>query len=146
MKEYKNKTILITGASSGIGETFAKKLDKCGARLILTARSENKLNELALSMNDAIVIAGDLSKKEFSQELYNKVKEKNLQVDILINNAGFGFSGLFLDSDIKNYREMLDVNIYSLTSLTHLFLKDMVVRGNGGIMNISSLASYQPMP
>ena len=69
MKEYKNKTILITGASSGIGETFAKKLDKYGACLILTARSEDKLDELALSMNDAIVIAGDLSKKDFPLEL-----------------------------------------------------------------------------
>ena len=146
MKEYKNKTILITGASSGIGETFAKKLDKFGARLILTARSENKLNELALSMNDAIVIAGDLSKKDFPIELYEKIKEKNREVDILINNAGFGFSGLFLDAPMKNYSEMMNVNIYSLTALTHLFLKDMVKRKNGGIINISSLASFQSIP
>ena len=146
MNEFNNKTILITGASSGIGETFAKKLDKLGANLILTARSEDKLIELASKMHNACVIPGDLSDREFSNKLYHSVKEKDLQVDILINNAGFGFSGLFLESNIKNYKEMLDVNIYSLTSLTHLFLKDMVERENGGIINVSSLASYQPMP
>ena len=146
MNEFKNKTILITGASSGIGETFAKKLDKFGARLILTARSEDKLNELANSMNDAIVIAGDLSKKEFPQQLYDKIKESNREVDILINNAGFGFSGLFLESKMKNYEEMMNVNIYSLVTLSHLFLKDMVDRREGGIVNISSLASFQSIP
>ena len=146
MERYKDKTILITGASSGIGEAFAKRLNELGANLILTARSEDKLIELASTMRNAYVIPGDLSDRDFPSKLYNSVKEKSLQVDILINNAGFGFSGLFLESDIKNYKEMLDVNIYSLTSLTHFFLKDMVARGNGGIMNISSLASYQPMP
>ena len=146
MERYKDKTILITGASSGIGEAFAKRLDELGANLILTARSEDKLIELASTMHNACVISGDLSDRGFSKKLYHSVKEKDLQVDILINNAGFGFSGLFLESDIKNYKEMLDVNIYSLTSLTHLFLKDMVKRRNGGIINVSSLASYQPMP
>ena len=126
MEKYKDKTILITGASSGIGEAFAKRLDELGANLILTARSEDKLIELASTMHNACVIPGDLSDREFSSKLYHSVKEKDLQVDILINNAGFGFSGLFLESDIKNYKEMLDVNIYSLTSLTHLFLKDIL--------------------
>jgi len=146
MNEFNNKTILITGASSGIGETFAKKLDKLGANLILTARSEDKLNSLASSMKNAIVISGDLSKDEFPQELYQKVKQNDLNVDILINNAGFGFSGLFLDSPMKNYKEMMNVNIYALTELTHLFLKDMVARKEGGIINISSLASFQSIP
>ena len=130
MERYKDKTILITGASSGIGKAFARRLDELGANLILTARSEDKLIELASKMHNACVISGDLSDREFSNKLYHSVKEKDLQVDILINNAGFGFS----------------VNIYSLTSLTHLFLKDMVERENGGIINVSSLASYQPMP
>ena len=146
MERYKDKTILITGASSGIGKAFARRLDELGANIILTARSEDKLIELASKMHNACVISGDLSDREFSNKLYHSIKEKDLQVDILINNAGFGFSGLFLESDIKNYKEMLDVNIYSLTSLTHLFLKDMVKRENGGIINVSSLASYQPMP
>jgi len=146
MNLYKNKTILITGASSGIGEVFAKRLNEYGAKLILTARSEDKLLKMASKMNDAHVIAGDLSKKEFSKDLYDKVKEKNLNVDILINNAGFGYSGKFLDSTMENYDEMINLNIVSLVHLTHLFLKDMVKNKQGGIMNISSLASFQPIP
>ena len=146
MKNYKNKTILITGASSGIGKAFANTLDSLGAKLILTARSEDKLNEMAKKMNNAIVISGDLSDQKFPKELYKQVKKNNLNVDILINNAGFGFSGLFLDSSIDNYKDMLNVNVYSLMELSHLFLKDMVERKSGGIINISSLASFQPIP
>ena len=146
MERYKDKTILITGASSGIGEAFAKRLDQLGANLILTARSENKLISLAETMHNAIVISGDLSNPDFPKKLYQQVKERGQIVDILINNAGFGFSGLFLESSIDNYQDMLNVNVNSLTQLTHLFLADMVDRGAGGIINISSLASYQPMP
>ena len=146
MNIYKNKTILITGASSGIGECFAKNLNKLGANLILTARSEDKLKIIASQMNNAIVIPGDLSKEDFPKKLYHEVQKKNLKVDILINNAGFGFSGLFLDSSMDNYKEMMNVNIYSLTELTHLFLNDMVADKSGGIINISSLASFQSIP
>jgi len=146
MNLYKNKTILITGASSGIGEAFAIELDKLGAKLVLTARSADKLNNLADKMNDAIVISGDLSNPEFPKQLYNDIKAKNINIDILINNAGFGFSGLFLDSKIENYKEMINLNICSLIDLTHLFLNDMISNKSGGIINISSLASFQPMP
>ena len=146
MNLYKNKTILITGASSGIGEAFAIELNKLGANLVLTARSTGKLNEIAEKMNNAIVISGDLSDKDFPLYLYNSIKEKNINIDIVINNAGFGFSGLFLDSPMKNYKEMINLNIFSLVELTHLFMKDMVNKGSGGIINISSLASFQPMP
>ena len=146
METYKDKTILITGASSGIGEAFAKRLNALGAKLILTARSKDKLNDLASLMKNAIVLPGDLSDKTFSEKLYNQISDKGIDVDIIINNAGFGFSGLFLDSNMKNYEEMLNVNIYSLMDLSHLFLKDMVIKKQGGIINISSLASYQPMP
>ena len=146
MNNYKNKTILITGASSGIGECFANTLNLLGAKLILTARSKDKLEDMASSMNNATAIPGDLSNKNFPKELYDTIKAKDIEVDILINNAGFGFSGLFLESPIENYEEMMNVNIYSLTALTHLFLNDMVKRNEGGIINISSLASFQPIP
>lgn len=146
MKIYKDKTVLITGASSGIGESFAKRLNQLGAKLILTARSENKLQQLADSMNDAIVIPGDLSDKSFPQKLYKEILNRGKTVDILINNAGFGFSGPFLDCEFKDYEEMINLNIFSLMHLTYLHLGDMVKRGNGGIINISSLASYQPLP
>jgi len=146
MNYYKDKTILVTGASSGIGECFAKNLDKRGAKLVLTARSEDKLLEIASNMNDAHVIAGDLSNKEFPKELYNKINDMKIKVDIVINNAGFGYSGKFLDNSMENYYEMINLNICSLTHLTHLFLKDMVENKSGGIINISSLASFQPIP
>ena len=146
MNDFKNKTILITGASSGIGETFANTLDKLGANLILTARSKDKLLSMSEKMNNAVVISGDLSNDTFPKELYDTVKEKGLIVDILINNAGFGYSGKFLDTSMQNYEEMINVNICSLTHLTHLFLKDMIINNNGGIINISSLASFQPIP
>ena len=146
MNYYKGKTILITGASSGIGEAFANTLDKLGAKLILTARSKDKLEQMVSSMNNAVSIPGDLSKKEFPQELYAKVNEMKLKVDILINNAGFGYSGKFLDNSMKNYNEMINLNICSLTHLTHLFMKDMIENKSGGIINISSLASFQPIP
>jgi len=142
----KGKTILITGASSGIGEAFANTLDKLGAKLILTARSKDKLEQMVSSMNNAVSIPGDLSKKEFPQELYAKVNEMKLKVDILINNAGFGYSGKFLDNSMENYNEMINLNICSLTHLTHLFMKDMLENKSGGIINISSLASFQPIP
>ena len=146
MNYYKDKTILITGASSGIGEAFANTLDKLGAKLILTARSKDKLEQMVSSMNNAVSIPGDLSKKEFPQELYAKVNEMKLKVDILINNAGFGYSGKFLDNSMENYNEMINLNICSLTHLTHLFMKDMIENKSGGIINISSLASFQPIP
>ena len=146
MSYYKDKTILITGASSGIGEAFANTLDKLGAKLILTARSKDKLEQMVSSMNNAVSIPGDLSKKEFPQELYAKVNEMKLKVDILINNAGFGYSGKFLDNSMENYNEMINLNICSLTHLTHLFMKDMLENKSGGIINISSLASFQPIP
>ena len=132
METYKDKTVLITGASSGIGEAFAKRLNELGAKLILTARSEDKLNDLASSMENATVLPGDLSDKTFSGKLYNQILDKGIDVDIIINNAGFGFSGLFLDSNMKNYKEMLNVNIYSLMDLSHLFLKDMVIKKEEG--------------
>ena len=146
METYKGKTILITGASSGIGKCFAYNLNQMGAKLILTARSEDKLLHIASNMNDAHVFVGDLSEEKFAKDLYDKIKDENLVVDILINNAGFGYSGKFLDTSMDNYEEMINLNIYSLVHLTHLFLKDMVSNNKGGIINISSLASFQPIP
>jgi uncharacterized protein len=146
MNYFKNKTILITGASSGIGKCFAKTLDSYGAKLILTARNSDELEKICSNMNDAISIPGDLTDNNFPLELYESIIKKNIKVDILINNAGFGFSGLFLNSSIDNYKEMMDLNMYSLVALSYLFLKDMANDNSGGIINISSMASFQPIP
>lgn len=146
MNFYKNKTILITGASSGIGLEFANQLNKAGAKLILTARSENTLNDLANSYKDAQVIPGDLSDVSFPRKLYNEVKTKGLDLDILINNAGFGSGGKLLKTELDTYEKMVQVNITALTQLSHLFISDMAEKGKGGIINVASVAAFQPVP
>ena len=146
MKYYQNKTILITGASSGIGLEFANQLNEFGAKLIITARNEKKLNELAENYQGATVIPGDLSDKTFPFQLYNEIQSKGLDVDILINNAGFGSIGKLLKADLETYERMVQVNITALTQLSHLFISDMVEKGNGGIINVASVAAFQPVP
>ena len=146
MNYYNNKTILITGASSGIGLEFANQLNEFGAKLIITARNEKKLNELAENYQGATVIPGDLSDKTFPSQLYNEIQSKGLDVDILINNAGFGSIGKLLKSDLDTYERMVQENITALTQLSHLFISDMVEKGNGGIINVASVAAFQPVP
>ncbi|MBC8256585.1 MAG: SDR family oxidoreductase [Candidatus Marinimicrobia bacterium] len=143
---YSDKTILITGASSGIGLEFANQLNEFGANLILTARSKAKLNELAENYQSAIVIPGDLSDNTFPSQLYNEIQSKGIEVDILINNAGFGSIGKLLRSDSVIYESMVQVNITSLTQLSHLFITDMAEKGKGGIINVASVAAFQPVP
>ena len=118
MERYKDKTILITGASSGIGKAFARRLDELGANIILTARSEDKLIELASKMHNACVISGDLSDREFSNKLYHSVKEKDLQVDILINNAGLQYRDNCESFPLEKWDELLEIN---LTAVFFLF-------------------------
>ena len=142
---------MVTGASSGIGEAFCRNLAKRGSNLILVARSADKLEHLAETLScqhnvDLSCIPIDLAKVNSSQDLFDQVQDAGLSVDVLINNAGFGYSGKFLDNPMNNYDEMINLNIGSLTHLTHLFLKDMVSNNKGGIINISSLASFQPIP
>ena len=111
MNFYQNKTILITGASSGIGLEFANQLNEFGAKLIITARNKDKLNELAENYQGATVIPGDLSDKAFPSQLYNEIQSKGLDVDILINNAGFGSIGKLLKSDLETYESLSLIHI-----------------------------------
>ncbi len=145
------KYVLITGASSGIGFELAKVFAKHGHHLILTARSEDKLLELQKQvMTDfqikAQVIVEDLSKPLGAQNLFNEVNERELSVEILVNNAGFGSHGLFQDSDLKRQKEMIQLNITTLMELTHLFLPAMLKSRSGKIMNLASTASFVPGP
>jgi short-subunit dehydrogenase len=147
---FKNKTVLVTGASSGIGLAIAKALSKRGANLILTARSENKLNEVAESLrktgSKAYVFVGDLSIPNAGETLYNTITQAGLSVDLLINNAGYGRWGKFTDFEREDYAKMIQLNITSLTDLCHLFIPDMVKKGSGGIINVGSIASFSPVP
>ena len=149
-KSYKNKTVLITGASSGIGLAMANDLAQRGAHLVLVARSKNKLEEIASSIQkkgqQATVIALDLSKSDAAEKLYAQTNEKRLKIDLLINNAGYGRWGGFTDFERSDYDKMIQLNITTLTELCHLYLPDMEQRKSGGIINVASIAAFAPVP
>ena len=135
---------LITGASSGIGRDIARELSKKGYDLIIVARNTEALNKLKEELKtDVRVISKDLSSVENCKELYEEVKG---QVDILINNAGFGDFGEFWTTDIDKELGMIDINIKAVQILTKLFLKDMVEKNNGHILNVASIAGFMPGP
>jgi len=145
------KATLITGASSGIGETFARKLAAQGHDVLLVARSEDKLialcNELGLNHNvRAQYLVADLSQPDAPARLLEETRERNLEIDLLINNAGFGSMGEFGKLDLNRELNMIDLNVRSLVELTHLFLQPMLKRGSGSIINVASTASFQPVP
>ncbi len=136
---------LITGASSGIGRDIARELSKRGCNLILVARDEEKLKKLAKELNTkSRVISMDLSKEENCKELYEMTKEEN--IDILINNAGFGVHGDFVQTDLNKEVRMIKTNIIAMYILMKLFLKDMKERNSGIILNVSSSAGFMPGP
>ena len=146
-----SKTALVTGASEGIGAEFAKILANLGYDLILVARSEDKLNQLAdrlsseFEVNSAVIVA-DLSKANAAQDLFQNVEEHRLQVDFLINNAGLLQNGFFTKLSLKKQEAMISVNVMALTSLTHLFANKMALQGSGHILNVASLAGWMGIP
>jgi short-subunit dehydrogenase len=144
-------TTLITGASSGIGEVFARKLAALGRNVLLVARSEDKLitlcNELGRSNSiRAQYVALDLSKPESAARLFAEAEKRGLTVDLLINNAGFGSMGEFSKLDLAREQNMIDLNVKSLVELTYLFLQPMIERKQGAIINVASTAAFQPVP
>jgi uncharacterized protein len=139
------ETALITGASAGIGEEFARQLAARGYDLILVARRKDRLEALAEELpTKATVIECDLTTE--ADKLPGKVKRRQLQVDLLVNNAGFGLRGHFLDLDPKREAEMVRVNCEAVVALTHAFLPGMVERGQGGVITVASTAGMQPLP
>src|SRR5436190_1715342 len=144
-------TTLITGASSGIGEVFARRLAAEGHDVLLVARSEDKLialcNELGLNHNvRAEYFVADLSTPDAPARLLEETRERNLEIDLLINNAGFGSMGEFGELDLARELNMIDLNVRSLVELTHLFLQPMRERKRGSIINVASTAGFQPVP
>lgn len=144
-------TTLITGASSGIGAAFARKLAARGRNVLLVARSEDKLitlcNELGrLSGIRAHYYTLDLHKPGATAELMEETRRRDLVIDMLVNNAGFGSMGDFTGQDLARELEMIDLNIKSLVDLTYRFLGPMRERGQGTIINVASTAGFQPVP
>lgn len=145
------KTALITGASSGIGLELAKIHASKGDNLVLAARSFHKLEELKGELEKEYnitvhVISKDLSLPDSAKEVYSETNSLGITVDYLINNAGFGDYGMFLEADWGKIDQMIKLNILTLTHLTKLYLQDMINRRSGKIMNIASTASFQPGP
>jgi short-subunit dehydrogenase len=145
------KVALITGASSGIGKELAQIHAENGNDLIIIARSEPRLKELKDKIEKKYpvkvrVIAKDLSKAEAAQEIFDTVKVSGIEVEYLINNAGFGALGKFEEIPLDRQINMINLNIAALTALTHLFLPQMIQRNSGRILNVSSTASFMPGP
>ena len=148
----RNHTALVTGASDGIGLECCKILAAKGYNLILVARRMALLEQIAAELqqqNNAIsctVITCDLAEPQAAQQLFTDVRERDLQVDFLINNAGLLHNGFFTELDLVAQEKMIHVNVLALTSLTHLFANQMINQRGGHILNIASLAAWTPIP
>lgn len=143
------RTVLITGASAGLGEQFARRFSQLGFNLIIVARREKKLELLAEKLtkqynNKVTPIALDLLQPAGSQRLFDRVNKLELQVDILVNNAATLENGPFAESQLEDIEQLLQLNILALTRLSHLFLGPMIKRRRGRILNISSFVAFVP--
>jgi short-subunit dehydrogenase len=144
-------TALITGASAGIGFELAKLCARDGHNVVLVARSGDKLAQLAAELEKAYkirasVVAADLAQATGPDQVFAATQRAEIDVDILINNAGFGQFGLYVDTDLRGELQQIELNIASLTHLTKLYILPMVQRKRGRILNVASTAAFQPGP
>jgi short-subunit dehydrogenase len=149
MFDYAHTIALITGASSGLGESFATQLAARGTNVVLVARNLSKLEALAQRLRteyrvQATVIAADLTDPFAPQKIYEQTRAESLSINLLVNNAGFALAGAFLEHDVQAERNQIEVNITALMTLSHLFGRDMQGR-NSGIINVASNAAFQPL-
>ena len=146
------KTALVTGASSGFGHELVKLFARDGYNLILVARTEEELHEVAQGLErefagcQTLVIPKDLSQPAAAQELYDAVQQHGWPVHALVNDAGFGEHGRFMETDLERELAMIQLNVTSLVTLTKLFGRDMVRRGEGRILQLASTVSFMPVP
>ncbi|GIP25654.1 short-chain dehydrogenase [Paenibacillus sp. J23TS9] len=151
MVDYKGKVALVTGASTGIGKAYASELAAKGSHVIVVARSKDKLETLAKELSSkygikAYALPADLSKPGAVRLLAEQIAELGLNVNILINNAGFGTHGRFEEISSEREQEMISLNVASLVDMTHQFLPYMQQQKNGIIVNVASLGSFQSIP
>ncbi|MEW6367246.1 MAG: SDR family oxidoreductase [Acidobacteriota bacterium] len=145
------KTALVTGASSGIGLELSRLLAADGHNLVLVARNKARLDEIAQDLRgrhgvEVAVMAADLSDPVSARELAAALDARSIEVDVLVNNAGFGMHGVFAEADVDQLLGMLHVNMTSLTYLTRLILPQMIARGTGSVLNVGSTGSFGPCP
>lgn len=151
MEKGKGKTVLITGFSSGIGKALAQQFANDGYNIIGVARDKSKMDSTAGELRkehgvEVQLIQKDLAKDGAAEEVYKEVKGLGKPIDILVNDAGVGQHGNFVDISYERYAHLIHLNVVSLTHLTHLVLKDMVDRDQGKILNLGSIAGFQPGP
>ena len=147
---YADRWALITGASSGIGAEFARRLAAHGMHLVLTARRKELLEKLADELHTrhgtkTEIIVGDLTDATEPQRLCDAIATKGIQIELLINNAGFGWVSTIDETEVSRMKQLIQLNIASITELTFLLLPAMLGRGHGGIINVSSVAAFQPV-
>ncbi len=147
-----DKTVLITGASSGIGSEFSKVFARNGYNLVMVAQNESNLEKaknIVSKENSKIeikTISKDLSKSSAAEEIFKFTKENEIQVDILVNNAGVQVYGNFHEVNIDSMEQMMNINMFTVAKLTRLFVDGMVKRGEGKILNVASTGAFQPCP
>jgi len=142
---------LVTGASKGIGKVFAEVLASRGVNVVLVARSKDALTAYAENLSEkygirAVAIGADLASPRAPVNIQIKLAVQNIEIDLLINNAGFGLSGSFLSHDLKQEQSQIQVNVQALIAMSHIFGRSMAARGRGGIINLASNSSFQPLP
>jgi short-subunit dehydrogenase len=145
------KRALVTGASSGIGEEFARQLAAAGTDLVIVARSTDKLEALAAEVRadhdvEVDTLSADLTDPADLERVEERVRDVAVPIDLLVNNAGVGSTGRFVEQDHQRVDDQVKLNVTAVTRLTHAALPGMLGRGRGGILNVSSIASFQPIP
>ena len=148
---YPGRWALVTGASAGLGEIFARRLAERGTHLVLSARRAERLEALARELTaghgvQAISVPADLAVRGEAQRLWSDASSDGRRIDLLVNNAGFGAQGRFDEVELQRHVDILEVNCVALMELAHLAVREMVSRGDGGIINVSSIAAFQPVP
>lgn len=151
MSQPSTETVLITGASSGIGLELAKCFAADKSNLVLVARNTEALEKLAAELRQQFqvhvhVLTANLARPESPQWIFDEAGRAGIVVDVLVNNAGFGLQGMFNDLPLARQMEILQVNQTALTALTGLFLPGMISRNRGGVLNVGSIAAFQPGP
>jgi len=148
---FHRRWALVTGASSGLGEEFAKQLAHRGANLVLTSRSEQRLVNLAADLTrvngiETRVVVADLSAPDGAARLLRAVHELQLPITHLLNNAGFGSAGAFAELDAERESALVELNVAALVRLTRGLIGPMLARREGGVLNVASTAGFQPVP
>lgn len=146
MSRYPFASALITGASSGIGEVMARELAGAGVALVIVARREDRLRAIADEFDDVEVLVADLLTGKGQRAVVKRIGSTAKPIDLVVNNAGFGSNGVFTEIDADRLADEVELNVAALTRLSHAALAAMVPRGRGWLLNVSSVASFQPAP